>query len=42
MDVWFDSGCSHRGVPENPDTWPELGFPAGMYLEGQRGSGHSG
>ncbi|MDR1472907.1 MAG: isoleucine--tRNA ligase [Synergistaceae bacterium] len=34
MDVWFDSGCSHRGVLESPDVWPELGFPADMYLEG--------
>jgi isoleucyl-tRNA synthetase len=31
LDVWFDSGCSHRAVCEpNPDlTWP-----ADMYLEG--------
>ena len=25
MDVWFDSGSSHRGVLENR---PELSFPA--------------
>ncbi|MGV1143345.1 hypothetical protein ACV56Z_04485 [Staphylococcus aureus] len=25
MDVWFDSGSSHRGVLE---TRPELSFPA--------------
>ncbi|WP_019166535.1 isoleucine--tRNA ligase [Staphylococcus delphini] len=31
MDVWFDSGSSHRGVLE---TRPELSFPADMYLEG--------
>ncbi|WP_330988837.1 isoleucine--tRNA ligase [Staphylococcus pseudintermedius] len=31
MDVWFDSGSSHRGVLE---TCPELSFPADMYLEG--------
>ncbi|EMY5621598.1 isoleucine--tRNA ligase [Staphylococcus pseudintermedius] len=31
MDVWFDSGSSHRGVLE---TLPELSFPADMYLEG--------
>lgn len=31
MDVWFDSGSSHRGVLE---TRPELRFPADMYLEG--------
>jgi isoleucyl-tRNA synthetase len=34
MDVWFDSGCSYRGVLENPAMWPELSFPAAMYLEG--------
>ncbi|QLK85809.1 isoleucine--tRNA ligase [Staphylococcus sp. 17KM0847] len=31
MDVWFDSGSSHRGVLE---TRPELSYPADMYLEG--------
>lgn len=31
MDVWFDSGSSHRGVLE---TRPELRFPADLYLEG--------
>ncbi|EJM2453460.1 isoleucine--tRNA ligase [Staphylococcus pseudintermedius] len=31
MDVWFDSGSSHRGVLE---TRPESSFPADMYLEG--------
>lgn len=31
MDVWFDSGSSHRGVLE---TRPELSFAADMYLEG--------
>ncbi|MDK3801559.1 isoleucine--tRNA ligase [Staphylococcus pseudintermedius] len=31
MDVWFDSGSSHRGVLE---TRPELSFLADMYLEG--------
>lgn len=31
MDVWFDSGSSHRDVLE---TRPELSFPADMYLEG--------
>ncbi|MDR1509125.1 MAG: isoleucine--tRNA ligase [Synergistaceae bacterium] len=34
MDVWFDSGCSHRAVLENQPVWPELSFPAAMYLEG--------
>ncbi|WP_369040825.1 isoleucine--tRNA ligase [Staphylococcus chromogenes] len=31
MDVWFDSGSSHRGVLEGRK---ELSFPADMYLEG--------
>ena len=31
MDVWFDSGSSHRGVLE---TRPELHFPADLYFEG--------
>jgi len=31
MDVWFDSGCSHRAVLE---TREELRWPADMYLEG--------
>lgn len=31
MDVWFDSGSSHRGVLE---ARPELSFPADMYFEG--------
>ncbi len=31
MDVWFDSGSSHAAVLE---TWPELTWPADMYLEG--------
>ncbi|UEX89392.1 isoleucine--tRNA ligase [Staphylococcus ratti] len=31
MDVWFDSGSSHRGVLEGRS---ELNFPADMYLEG--------
>lgn len=31
MDVWFDSGSSHRGVLENR---PELSFPADLYFEG--------
>ncbi len=30
MDVWFDSGSSHRGVLE---TRPKI-VPADMYLEG--------
>jgi isoleucyl-tRNA synthetase len=31
MDVWFDSGCTQRGVLRRR---PELGWPADMYLEG--------
>jgi isoleucyl-tRNA synthetase len=34
MDVWFDSGCSHKAVLENHEVWPDLRFPADMYLEG--------
>ena len=32
LDVWFESGASHRAVLEG--THPELGYPAKMYLEG--------
>ncbi|MGZ4809398.1 MAG: isoleucine--tRNA ligase, partial [Thermoanaerobaculia bacterium] len=31
LDVWFDSGCSHIAVLKK---WPELGWPAQVYLEG--------
>ncbi|HTS19357.1 MAG TPA: isoleucine--tRNA ligase [Verrucomicrobiae bacterium] len=31
VDVWFESGLSHRAVLK---TRPELAFPADMYLEG--------
>jgi isoleucyl-tRNA synthetase len=31
LDVWFESGASHRSVCE---AYPELGYPADMYLEG--------
>ncbi|OAT81777.1 isoleucine--tRNA ligase [Desulfotomaculum copahuensis] len=34
MDVWFDSGSSHLGVLEQPAVWPELRWPADLYLEG--------
>ena len=34
MDVWFDSGCSHKAVLENTTRWPFLNWPADMYLEG--------
>ena len=32
LDVWFESGASHRAVLEA--THPELGYPAALYLEG--------
>ncbi|MCS7265715.1 MAG: isoleucine--tRNA ligase [Armatimonadetes bacterium] len=31
LDVWFDSGCTHRAVLENH---PDLRWPSDMYLEG--------
>ena len=31
LDVWFDSGVTHVCVLER---WPELSFPADLYLEG--------
>ena len=31
LDVWFDSGATHRAVCE---ARPELGWPADLYLEG--------
>lgn len=31
MDVWFDSGSSHRAVLTQ---WPDLKWPADLYLEG--------
>jgi len=34
MDVWFDSGSSHLGVLSQPDIWPDLRWPADLYLEG--------
>ncbi|MFZ5897775.1 MAG: isoleucine--tRNA ligase [Bacillota bacterium] len=34
MDVWFDSGSSHWGVLTQPAYWPELRWPADLYLEG--------
>lgn len=33
LDVWFDSGSTHLAVLENPQ-WPELRWPADVYLEG--------
>ncbi|NPV72748.1 MAG: isoleucine--tRNA ligase [Pelotomaculum sp.] len=34
MDVWFDSGTSHMGVLDEPSIWPDLRWPADLYLEG--------
>jgi len=34
MDVWFDSGSSHLGVLDEADKWPDLRWPADLYLEG--------
>ncbi|MBO8136659.1 MAG: isoleucine--tRNA ligase [Desulfotomaculum sp.] len=34
MDVWFDSGSSHMGVLQQPELWPDLRWPADLYLEG--------
>ncbi|MFL6733453.1 MAG: isoleucine--tRNA ligase, partial [Sphingomicrobium sp.] len=33
LDVWFDSGCTHAFVLDS-GTWPELSWPADLYLEG--------
>lgn len=33
LDVWFDSGCTHSFVLES-GRWPELSWPADLYLEG--------
>jgi isoleucyl-tRNA synthetase len=44
LDVWFESGTTHSWVLRNPQKWPDLQFPAGMYLEGSdqhRGWFHS-
>ncbi len=43
LDVWFDSGCTHSFVLEG-DAWPDLTWPASLYLEGSdqhRGWFHS-
>lgn len=39
LDVWFDSGSTSRAVLESP-RWPELHWPAEVYLEG--GDQHRG
>jgi isoleucyl-tRNA synthetase len=44
LDVWFESGTTHAWVLRNKQKWPDLQFPAGMYLEGSdqhRGWFHS-
>jgi isoleucyl-tRNA synthetase len=33
LDVWFDSGCTHVFTLES-GRWPELSWPADLYLEG--------
>jgi isoleucyl-tRNA synthetase len=33
LDVWFDSGSSFAAVLQSGE-WPDLGFPADLYLEG--------
>ncbi len=33
LDVWFDSGCTHVFTLES-GKWPELNWPANLYLEG--------
>lgn len=33
LDVWFDSGCTHVFTLES-GNWPELRWPADLYLEG--------
>ena len=40
LDVWFDSGSTNRAVLENPEHWPDLRWPADVYLEG--GDQHRG
>ncbi|AEF95122.1 Isoleucyl-tRNA synthetase [Desulfotomaculum nigrificans CO-1-SRB] len=34
MDVWFDSGSSHLAVLDQKELWPDLHWPADLYLEG--------
>ncbi|WP_418790532.1 isoleucine--tRNA ligase [Phosphitispora sp. TUW77] len=34
MDVWFDSGSSHWAVLTQSQYWPDLAWPADLYLEG--------
>ena len=39
LDVWFDSGSTHRAVLDS-GRWPDLSWPADVYLEG--GDQHRG
>jgi len=44
LDVWFDSGSTHAFCLRDQDKWPELQWPATVYLEGSdqhRGWFHS-
>jgi isoleucyl-tRNA synthetase len=44
LDVWFESGTTHSWVLRNKQKWPDLEFPASLYLEGSdqhRGWFHS-
>jgi isoleucyl-tRNA synthetase len=34
FDVWFESGVSWAAVLKNSKEWPELNYPADLYLEG--------
>ncbi|WP_057882323.1 isoleucine--tRNA ligase [Tsuneonella troitsensis] len=34
LDVWFDSGTSHAYVLEDRERWPDLSWPADIYVEG--------
>jgi len=40
LDVWFDSGSTNRAVLDNKAHWPNLEWPADVYLEG--GDQHRG
>ncbi|HLV79528.1 MAG TPA: isoleucine--tRNA ligase [Chthonomonadaceae bacterium] len=40
LDVWFDSGSTNRAVLEDQAHWPDLRWPADLYLEG--GDQHRG
>lgn len=34
MDVWFDSGTTHASVLGEDSKWPDMHWPADLYLEG--------